>query len=281
MEEHHNKDHHEAHHDAHREVHHEVLQESKRSVARKGYRVVFLLAFSAGLAAELLLFLRAQMTQIALILEDDFRIVVVKNEKGKETTSAVEEGLKNIKGTLNVVFVDRDARLKKLKEDDPELVSSVLAVGGNPLPDTWEIELQEEELGGVDAWTEAAWKVPGVADIKYKPLEAYAILHALFYAHLITLGFYAAACAFVLMAVMIITYRKTPAGLLGAVKKDGVWFLAGAAGAGLSALAAYGLIYPVKYLSPLWIWPGPLWHAAIVAVGGFGAWVLCQWKNER
>ena len=42
---------------------------------------------------------------------------------------------------------------KKLKEDDPELVSLVLAVGGNPLPDTWEIELTEDALGGVDAWT--------------------------------------------------------------------------------------------------------------------------------
>ena len=259
----------------------EARQESKKPGGRKGYRVVFLLAFSAGLSAELLLFFRAQMNQIALILKDDFRIVAVKNERGKETVSEVENGLKNIQGTLSAVFVDKEARLKKLKDDDPELVSSALAVGGNPLPDTWEIKLKEETLGGVDLWTEAAWKVPGVADIKYKPLEAYAILHALFYAHLITLGFYAAACAFVLMSVMILTYRKTPSGLFCALKKDRIWFAGGAAGAGLSTIAAYGLIYPVKYLSPLWVWPGPLWHAAVAAAGGLGAWVLCQWKNER
>ncbi|HAH31292.1 MAG TPA: hypothetical protein DCL44_03145 [Elusimicrobia bacterium] len=281
MEEYHNEAHTEAHQDVRHDAHHDAHYESRKTVQRKGYRVVFLLAFSAGLAAELLLFMRAQMNQIALILKDDFRIVVVKNGNGKETNSAVEAGLRKIKGTLNMVFVDRETRLKKLKEDDPELVPSVLAVGGNPLPDTWEIELREEELGGVDAWRDAAWKVPGVTDIKYKPLEAYAILHALFYAHLITLGFYAAACACVLMAVMVVTYRKTPANLLKAVKKDGVWFLAGATGAGLSTLVAYSLIYPVKYLSPLWVWSGLPWHFAIAVAGGLGAWVLYQWKNER
>jgi hypothetical protein len=263
------------------EHHHIARHESKKPVERKGYRVVFLLAFSAGLAAELLLFTRAQMNQIALILKEDFRIVAVKAEKGRETASEVEEGLKNIDGTLNAVFVGKEARLKKLKEDDPELVSSVLAIGGNPLPDTWEIELREDAIGGIDAWTEAAWQVQGVADIKYKPLEAYAILHALFYAHLITLGFYAAACAFVLLAVMVLTYRKTFSGLFGALKKDSAWFFAGAAGASASALAAYGMSYPVKYLSPLWVWPGPLWHAAVALSGGFGAWGLCQWKNEH
>ncbi|HAF94497.1 MAG: hypothetical protein A2X34_06435 [Elusimicrobia bacterium GWC2_51_8] len=259
----------------------EHRNESKKSGGRKGYRVVFLLAFSMGLSAELLLFIRAQMNQIAFILKDDFRIVAVKSERGKVTASEVENGLKNIQGTLSAVFVDKEARLKKLKEDDPELVSSVLAVGGNPLPDTWEIKLKEDALGGVDLWTEEARKVPGVADIRYKPLEAYAILHALFYAQLITLGFYAAACAFLLMSVMILSYRKTLSGLFCALKKDSVWFAAGAAGAGLSTIAAYGLIYPVKYLSSLWVWPNPLWHAAIAAVSALGGWVLCQWKNER
>ena len=260
---------------------HEAHQESKKEGVRKGYRVVFLLAFSAGLLAELLLFIRAQMNQITFLLEDDFRIVAVKNGRSKETVSEVENGLKNIPGTLSVIFVDKEARLKMLKDDDPELVSSVLAVGGNPLPDTWEIKLKEEAIGGVDLWTEAAWKVPGVEDIKYKPLEAYAILHALFYAHLITLGFYAAACALVLMSVMILSYRKPLSGLFCALKKDSVWFVAGAAGAGLSTIAAYGLIYPVKYLSSLWVWPGPLWHAAVMVASALGGWVLCQWKNER
>jgi len=37
----------------------------------------------------------------------------------------------------------------------------------------------------------------------------------------------------------------------------------------------------VKYLSSLWVWPGPLWHAVVAAAGGLGGWALCQWKNER
>jgi len=251
------------------------------AAARKGYRVVFLLAFAAGLLAELLLFTRVQMDQIGGVLKDDFRIVVVKSEKNKERAADIEEALKSLKGAARVVFVDKEARLKKLREADPELVAAVLSVGGNPLPDTWEIELEENAIGGADAWTETVWKVPGVMDVRYKPLEAYAILHALFYGRLIDLGFYGVAFVFVLFAVMVLTYRKTGFALLSALKNDIVWFFAGAAGAGLSAFAAYGLVYPIKYLSPLWVWPALWLHLVVCCACGLGAWVLCQWKNER
>ena len=248
---------------------------------RKGYRVAFLLAFSAGLLAEMLLFMHAQMREISALLKDDFRIIVVRDERSKEPPDTVGAALSAIKGTEQVVFVSRQDRLARLKADEPELVSSVLPPGTNPMPDTWEIVIAEEALGDMNAWTDAAWRVPGVADVKYKPLEAYAIMHSVFYGHLITLGLALAFLAFMVMTAMVLTHGHTPAGLAASLGEDKGWFLAGAAGGAASALGAYAVVYPVKYLSPVWVWPNPLWQAAVMLSGAMLGWVLWQWKNDR
>lgn len=248
---------------------------------RKGYRVAFLLAFSAGLLAEMMLFMHAQMREIAVLLKEDFRIIVVRDEKSKESSEAIGAALAGIKGTDQAVFVSRQDRLARLKAEEPELVSSVLPPGSNPMPDTWEVMIREESLGDMSAWIDAAWRVPGVVDIKYKPLEAYAIMHSVFYGHLITLTLALAFLAFMIMAAMALTHGHTPASLAASLGADRNWFLAGAGGGLLSALAAYAVAYPVKYLSPVWVWPNPLWQAAIAVSGALLGWALCQWKNDR
>jgi hypothetical protein len=248
---------------------------------RKGYRVAFLLAFSAGLLAEMLLFMHAQMREIAVLLKEDFRIIVVRDEKTKESAEAMGAALAGIKGTSQAVYISRQDRLARLKAEEPELVSSVLPPGSNPMPDTWEVIITEDALGDMNAWTDAAWRVPGVADIKYKPLEAYAIMHAVFYGHLITLGLALAFLAFMIMAAMALAHGHTPASLAASLGADRNWFFAGAGGALASALAAYAVVYPVKYLSPLWVWPNPLWQAGMAFSGALLGWALCQWKNDR
>lgn len=248
---------------------------------RKGYRVAFLLAFSAALLAELLLFMHAQMREIAGILKEDFRIVVVRDERSKETPEAVAAALHAIRGTAQAVFVSRQDRLARLKAEEPDLVASVLSPGSNPMPDTWEVSIDEDALGDMNAWTDAAWRVPGVGDVKYKPLEAYAIMHSLFYGHLITLGLALAFLAFMVMAAMVLTHGHTPASLAASLGEDRNWFFAGAAGGVAAGLAAYAVVYPVKYLSPVWVWPNPLWQGVLVAAAALFGWVLCQWKNEK
>lgn len=248
---------------------------------RKGYRVAFLLAFAAGLMAEMLLFMHAQMREISLILKDDFRIIAVRDERSKETPEAVGAALSALKGSEQVVFVSRQDRLARLKADEPELVSSVLPPGTNPMPDTWEVAIAEEALGDLTAWTDAAWRVPGVGDVKYKPLEAYAIMHSVFYGHLITLGLALAFLSFMIMAAMVLTHGHTPAALAASLGADRTWFLSGAGGGAASVLAAYAVVYPVKYLSPVWVWPNPLWQAAVIVSGSLLGWVLCQWKNDK
>jgi hypothetical protein len=246
---------------------------------RKGYRVAFLLAFSAGILAEMLLFMHAQMREISMLLKEDFRIVVVRDEKSKETAEAVGAALTAIKGTSQAVFVSRQDRLARLKAEEPELVASVLPPGSNPMPDTWEVAIAEEALGDINAWTDAAWRVSGVGDIKYKPLEAYAVMHALFYGHLITLVMALSLLSFMIMTAMVLTHGHTPAGLAASLGADRNWFMAGAGGAAAAALCAYAVVYPVTYLSPIWVWPNPLWQVAVMAAGAMLGWVLCQWKN--
>jgi hypothetical protein len=248
---------------------------------RKGYRVAFLLAFSAGLLAEILLFMHAQMREISMLLKEDFRIIVVRDEKSKETADAIGAALAAVKGTQQAIFVGRQDRLARLKAEEPELVASVLSPGSNPMPDTWEVAIGEDALGDMNAWTDAAWRISGVGDIKYKPLEAYAVMHSLFYGHLITLALALSLLAFMIMTAMVLTHGHTPASLAASLAADKVWFLSGAGGAAASALAAYAVVFPVKYLSPVWVWPNPLWQVAVAAAGALLGWVLCQWKNAR
>lgn len=248
---------------------------------RKGYRVAFLTAFSVALLAEMLLFMHAQMREMSMILKEDFRILVVRDDKTKDTPEAVEAALNAINGTERVFFVSRKDRLARLKAEDPELVASVLTPGSNPLPDTWEVAIKEEVLGDMNSWTSAAWRVPGVGDIKYKPLEAYAIMHALFYGHLIRLGLALSFLSFMIMSAMVLSHERTLASLAASLATDKVWLLSGAGGAALAALAAYGVVYPIKYLSQVWVWPNPLWQLVVTAGGAMLGWVLCQWKNAR
>ncbi len=260
---------------------HRHHREDRAPRPRKGYRVAFLLAFSAGLLAEMLIFMHAQMREISMLLKEDFRVVVVRDERSRETAEAVGAALAAIKGTRQAVFVGKQDRLARLKAEEPDLVASVLPPGTNPMPDTWEVSIEEEALGDINAWTDAAWRVSGVGDIKYKPLEAYAVMHSLFYGHLITLSLALALLAFVVLAAMVLTHGHTPAGLAAAMAADRLWFLAGGGGAAASVLAAYAVVYPVKYLSPVWVWPSPLWQAGVALAGALFGWTLWQWKNER
>jgi hypothetical protein len=251
-----------------------------RKKERKGRRVAFLAVFAGALMAEAILFMRVQSREISLILKDDFRIVAVKADRIKRDSAGMEEEFKALPGTAEVVFVSRAERLRRLKEEDPDLVGAVMNMASNPLPDTFEISLEEAALGDLAAWVESAWKINGVADLKYKPLEATAILHSLFYGHYLLVALTLSFVALVFMIIMAAFYGSGPA-LPANLWRDRGWFFNGFAASGLAACVSYALVYPVKYLSPLWLWPGALWQTAIIAVGGICSWAFFQWKNTR
>ncbi len=247
----------------------------------KGYRVAFIVVFAGAIMAEALLFMLVQTREISLILKEDFRIVAVKSDRVKRDSAGIEEEFRALPGTADVSFVSKAERLRRLREEDPDLVGAVTGMGTNPLPDTFEISLEEAALGDLNAWVESAWKIKGVEDLKYKPLAGTAILHALFYGHYILVSMALAFVALAVLALMTVFYRNSVASLFVSLRRDRNWFFSGLLAGTLAAAVSYALVYPVKYLSPLWLWPGTLWQAAVIVTGGVCAWVLCQWKNTH
>ena len=245
---------------------------------RKGYRIIFLAVFGMSLLAEVLLFLFTQVSTINLMLKDDFRIIFIKSEKTKLSVEAITANLEKLEGVKEVLYVDRGERLKELRESDSDFSESVTLLGKNPIPDTFEIILDEALLGDLESWIATAWKTEGISDIKYKPLEAYVILHTLFYSHFIFISFIIVVLALIIMAIMVLMYKFSSHKLLKNIKRDIKWFLAGSLGSFVAVFSSYAIVYPIKYLSPIWSWPSPLWHMLIIFFGGFMAWTIHQWK---
>jgi len=242
-----------------------------------GYRIVFLMAFSASLMADMLLFMHSQMRQTAQILKEDFRILLVCDDRIKIDIEAAGEKIAAIKGTDRVVFVSKKERLERLKSEDPELVNSVLTSQANPLPDTWEVYIKEESLGDINSWVNEAWRVQGVADIKYKPLEAYAIMHALFYGHLIKLTMAMSLMVFAII-IAILAFKCTVLISLSAAR---LWIFSGIAGGLAATFVFYIALYPLKYLSQISAQPSLLSQIAVIICCAAFGWLLCQWKNAR
>ncbi|MBI4656672.1 MAG: hypothetical protein HY746_08010 [Elusimicrobia bacterium] len=248
---------------------------------RKGYRVVFIIGFCLGFLLESLLFIYTQVKEIGLILKEDFKIILVKDPAVKASVNGIEDGIRSLGGVSEVFFISRQERLKNLEKDDPEIANSISSIGANPLPDTFEVSLDETAIGQVDRWINSASKIEGISDIKHKPFEAYAILHAMFYSHFIFVSIVVSFVSVAFLILMILIYRFNPHNLAVGIIKDKNWFFAGFAGSLSAALCCYGLVYPIKNLSPIWMWPDPLWHLAVVLSGGCAGWAIFQWKNEH
>ena len=212
------------------------------------------------------------------MLKDDFRIIFVKSEKTKLSIDDITGNLEKLEGVKEVVYIGRGERLKELSESDSDFSEIVTLLGRNPIPDTFEIILDEALLGDLESWIATAWKTEGISDIKYKPLEGYVILHTLFYSHFIFISFIIVILALIIMAIMVLMYKFNSHKVLQNFKRDIRWFLAGSLGSCAAVFASYVIVYPIKYLSPIWSWPSPLWHILIIFFGGFMAWTIHQWK---
>ncbi|MBU2530970.1 MAG: permease-like cell division protein FtsX, partial [Elusimicrobia bacterium] len=123
---------------------------------RKGYRIIFLAVFAISLLAEVLLFLFSQIKSINLMLNDDFRIVFIKSEKTKLSIEDITGNLEKLEGVREVIYVGRDERLKELKEEDNDFTEIITLLGKNPVPDTFEVILDEDLFGDLESWISKA-----------------------------------------------------------------------------------------------------------------------------
>ncbi|MFH1619171.1 MAG: permease-like cell division protein FtsX [bacterium] len=259
-----------------------VQHHSGRKKVRKGYRVVFLITLCGGLLADSVLFMARQLGEVRSLLEDDFKVLVISTGKiSKDKAGVMEEKIRALPGVSAVTYIGGDRRLKKLEETDPDLVQSMVLLGSNPMPDTFEVRVEEKVLGDVYSWAETVREVRGVANVRYKPFQAYAILQTIFYERFLKLSLSLAGVFLAFLGIMTLTYRSPWHNLLPELKNNPWWGVSGAAGAFAAVFICFFAVYPIRYLSPLWAWPRLIWHTAIVLAGAFSGWVLFKWKNTQ
>lgn len=261
---------------------HKIKHVITRPIAR-GYRAVFLLAFTVSLMANTLSYISMQISAVSNMLSNDFRILLTVNSgQDKADLELMASKIQVIEGVKNVTVINRDEMLNQLKNIDGGVIDSLLIADYNILPDFIEIEPQSGVLYNLSSWLESniTGKVDGIQLATYKPEEVYAMLQVQFYRQLLNVTF--AICIFVLIAVWIYvewSSKKTPI-TAKYFKKGMVWVLSSAlASIGASAVL-WVLVYPVKLIRPeFWIYD-TLQSQIIIAVAAMVlGWIFYRWKE--
>ncbi|MEF3281008.1 MAG: hypothetical protein K6357_08610 [Elusimicrobiota bacterium] len=244
---------------------------------KKGYRIIFLVTVIFGVYFETIVFFYFQSIRISKILIDDFRVIAAlrKNPDYK----SINEGLSRIKGIKSVKFIEQKTTLEKIEKEDKELYLSIKSMASNPVPEIVEIEIYEEAIGNMDILIEDISKVKDIIDIRYKPDEAIAIMHLMFYSKLL---FLVIGATILIVGVMVFAGAAYVgfSNFFNSVRESFKWFLNGMFGALVSVIFIYLAVYPVKYISQVWRWPEQMWHVITLLFGGFMGWVLYQWKKN-
>lgn len=252
-------------------------ESSDKNARKKGYRIIFLTAIVFSVLFECLIFMRSQVMRIEGILRDDFRVVLVLSSSHSRET--ILEKVYALKGIKKAQLVYSWQTMERIKQEDKELYYSLSAVGKNPVPDIIEVELEDAILGNLESFAEEAMKIKGVDDVKYKLLEAYAIIHFSFYSSFLSV----ITSLALLVSSLIVFTGIAHVGFLGffsSLKNSMKWFSSGFLGATCAIFFVYIVIYPVKYLSPIWAWPSNWWHLFVAVICGLFGWVFYQWKKS-
>lgn len=231
-----------------------------------------------GTLGETLLFLEAHTRRIEAVLADDFRIVAfLATELPEAQRKAIGERLRALPGTEEVRFVSRDAALEDLRRQDPEVVRSVALLGENPLQSAFEAALVPEAIARAPQWADAAAQVPGVGDIRFKPLEVHAVAQCQFFNRFLRLAlslsafFWLAGAAAAIWAAM--SLREARGVVEGLPARLGMAGTGAAGGMGLILAAAL----PLKAAPAGWAAPTDWAQGALFVAGLLGALLAWDW----
>ena len=245
--------------------------------AKKGYRIVFLATLIFGIYFEAISFFYFQTSKVSKMLLDDFRVIAAL-KKGADP-NVVAKKIQSLAGISGAKYIRSEESLKKIEEEDRELYLSIKSMALNPVPDILEIEIDSLFLGNIDAIVENISALEGVLDIRYKPDELMAIMHTMFYSKFLFLIIGATVLitgVIALSAILHVGFSNFFVSVLESAK----WFLNGMFGSAVAVIFIYIMIYPIKYISPLWEWPSIPWHLVTLVFGGLMGWVLYQWKRN-
>jgi len=255
-------------------------------VVGRGYRQVFLLSFCVGLLAESAVFIEGQTKVIFELLKEDLKIMlIVKERLPLDEFKNTEQKLSSLPHMQSAEFVSKDAGLKLLKEKDPELAKSVMLFGENPMPEFFEIKLDESALGSIGTWLEKNilnGKMSGIAGVSYKPEQVSAVLQAGFYNRFMNLVLAITGVIFGLFAFFVELNAVKAGPFLPSLKSASGWMLSGFFGGVSAMLFCWLLVYPMKYLSPMWwTYPSLGWHGAVLLANAWLGWALFRWKESH
>jgi len=116
--------------------------------------------------------------------------------------------------------------------------------------------------------------------VKYKRLEAYAVMHALFYKRIIAVVLSLALLSLVLISAFVLSYGPLVP-VSGTMNPEIRWTAAGACGGLTAVVMVYFLSYPVKFLSKIWVWPGIFGQIVLILCCSLLGLVLRRWKYAR
>jgi hypothetical protein len=241
--------------------------------------LLFLMGLCGGLLGEALLLMHAHCAKVENLLLEDFRILAFLDRKADSARAGVvEEKLLALPGVEAVRYFSPEDGLSELNARDPELVKSVALLGDNPLPGAYEVRLDAERVGGLAEWLKSAQAIPEVKDIRYKPLQARAILQVRFYHRFLTLVLSLALCLWLLGAALLLR-RLAPEILSPSSASPAQWrgALWGAAPAGLGTAAGMAGIFLMAIPGDahlLSAWPRTSSQAVLLLAGGLGGWML-------
>lgn len=246
-------------------------------LGKKGYRIIFLATFLFGLYFETVLFLYFQIKSIKNVLVNDF--VVIAALDSKSNPNKVKDEILKINGIENINYISSNDMLRKLENEDKDLYLSIKSMSINPIPDIMEIKLNESVLGNIDDMVAKISNIKDIIDIRYKPDEIVAIMHIIFYIKFLSLIISATLVVVGIIVFSSIGYFGLNSFVM-AIKESFKWFLNGCFGVICAIIFVYTIIYPIKYISPLWQTVPYSWHVITLLCGGFVGMVLYQWKKN-
>ncbi|MFH2204257.1 MAG: permease-like cell division protein FtsX [Elusimicrobiota bacterium] len=137
---------------------------------------------------ESVLFMRAHCRKVEQLLADDFRaIVFLDRGVGEERRKVVQEKILALPATAGARYVSSRDSLAVIEQEAPDLAGTVALFSGSPLPGAFEVKFEDGRLDGLDAWLSEVRAIPEVRDIRYKHLQAAAVMQIRFYAGFLTL----------------------------------------------------------------------------------------------
>ena len=212
-------------------------------------------------------------------------LLVVQDKMPQQDLRALESKIHSLPDVLQARFVTKEDGLLLLKNKDPELAKSIVLFGDNPIPEFFEVKIDDNAIGNIDAWLDSnVYKagLKGISGVLYKAEEAYAILQVNFYRSFIRLSLALAALSLVLFSffVELSAVKKMP--VMPSVRHASGWIFSGILGGATASLLCWMLVFPMKYLSPmLWSYSSLKWQCALLLAGALLGRTLFRWKESQ